>query len=114
MPARRGRRDRGAPSKRVDRDQGPGPHRRRGDDAGLARWLATRSDALAGLVRQATGRRLRVELLTARPAAAKGGTTTEIKEVEQWPLVKAAMEIFDASVVEVEDSPSSSEPGEGS
>ncbi|MEE8155641.1 MAG: DNA polymerase III subunit gamma/tau [Phycisphaerales bacterium] len=76
-------------------------------DTGLARWLAGQSDAVASIVQQAVGRNIRVELSTSAaiglaPAASLAG---KIAEVQQLPVVRKAMEIFNADVVDVQDAP---------
>jgi DNA polymerase-3 subunit gamma/tau len=77
------------------------------DDTGIARWLATQGQALTDLLRRATGQALRVELDVsgAPPAKAGAKAAAKIEQVEQLPLVRTAMEIFDATVVDVEESP---------
>ncbi len=76
-------------------------------DTGLARWLAGQSDAVASIVKQAVGRNIRIELST---SAAIGGAPADsragkIAEVQQLPVVRKAMEIFNADVVDVQDAP---------
>ena len=76
-------------------------------DTGLARWLAGQSDAVASIVKQAVGRNIRIELST---SAASGGAPADsragkITEVQQLPVVRKAMEIFNADVVDVQDAP---------
>jgi hypothetical protein len=75
-------------------------------DAGLGRWLATQAAPLAEMVRRATSRDVIVEIDTseaddAGPQAARA----RIEAAQRSPLVRRAMEIFDADVVEVKDSP---------
>jgi len=76
-------------------------------DTGLARWLAGQSDAVASIVKQAVGRNIRIELSTSAavglaPAASLAG---KITEVQRLPVVRKAMEIFNADVVDVQDAP---------
>ena len=76
-------------------------------DTGLARWLAGQSDAVASIVRQAVGRNIQIELSTSTaiggaPAASLAG---KITEVQHLPVVRKAMEIFNADVVDVQDAP---------
>ena len=76
-------------------------------DTGLARWLAGQSDAVASIVRQAVGRDIRIELSTSAaigraPADSRAG---KITEVQHLPVVRKAMEIFNADVVDVQDAP---------
>ena len=73
----------------------------------MARWLAGQSDAVASIVKQAVGRNIRIELST---SAAIGGAPADsragkIAEVQQLPVVRKAMEIFNADVVDVQDAP---------
>ncbi len=76
-------------------------------DTGLARWLAGQSDAVALIVKQAVGRNIQIELST---SAAIGRASAEsragrITEVQRLPVVRKAMEIFNADVVDVQDAP---------
>jgi hypothetical protein len=76
-------------------------------DAGLARWLAGQSDAVASIVKQAVGRNIQIELSTSAanertPSASLAGKITQVQEL---PVVRKAMEIFNADVVDVQDSP---------
>lgn len=76
-------------------------------DTGLARWLAGQSDAVASIVKQAVGRNIRIELSASvanesAPAASLAG---RIAEVQHLPVVRKAMEIFNADVVDVQDAP---------
>ncbi len=76
-------------------------------DTGLARWLAGQSDAVASIVRQAVGRDIRIELSMSAaneraPAASRAG---KITQVQRLPVVRKAMEIFNADVVDVQDAP---------
>ena len=78
------------------------------DDSGLGSWLSTQTVELADMVRRATSMSVHVEIeakprpTPGRPAGASqaGG---ELERAEQLPLVRAAMEIFDATVVDVKD-----------
>ncbi len=76
-------------------------------DTGLARWLAGQSDAVASIVKQAVGRNIQIELSASAanesaPAASLAG---RIAEVQHLPVVRKAMEIFNADVVDVQDAP---------
>ena len=76
-------------------------------DTGLARWLAGQSDAVASIVKQAVGRNIQIELSTSAaigdaPADSRAG---KITEVQRLPVVRKAMEIFNADVVDVQDAP---------
>jgi DNA polymerase-3 subunit gamma/tau len=76
-------------------------------DAGLARWLATQTEPLAEAVRQATARDVRVQIDTSSVEGAAGPQSARerIEEAQRLPLVRRACEIFDATVVDVQDSP---------
>ncbi|MHC4219875.1 MAG: hypothetical protein ACYSU7_15645, partial [Planctomycetota bacterium] len=76
-------------------------------DPGLGRWLATQTKPLAEMVRQATARSVVVEIDTGAVEAAAGPreVRTRIDEAQELPMVKRAMEIFDATVVDVQDAP---------
>jgi DNA polymerase-3 subunit gamma/tau len=82
-----------------------------GDAPGLARWHAARPGDLEELVRRATGIPVAVELVGADDARGPRRTAARLDQARQIPQVRAAMEIFDAAVVEVEDVPASG--GEG-
>ncbi len=73
------------------------------DDEGLARWLASQAGEVAGLVRRATSRRLDVTIEPPRAEPAAAQMKKKIQEARDLPLVRQAMEIFDADVVEVEE-----------
>jgi DNA polymerase-3 subunit gamma/tau len=78
-----------------------------------ARFLATQTDSLAELVRRATGRTVQIALespesTTKTPAA----STAEVDDVSRLPLVRKAMDVFDAVVTGVEPDPSAEEPGD--
>ncbi len=72
-------------------------------DEGLARWLASQAGEVAALVRRATSRRLDVTIEPPRAEPAKSQMTRKIEEARDLPLVRQAMEIFDADVVEVDE-----------
>jgi DNA polymerase-3 subunit gamma/tau len=75
-------------------------------DAGLGRWLATQTEPLAEMVRRATSRAVVVEIDTsAAEDAGPQAARARIEEAQRSPLVRRAMEIFDADVVDVKDSP---------
>jgi DNA polymerase III gamma/tau subunit len=78
-------------------------------DPGLGRWLATQAEPLADMVRRATSRDVVVEIDTAAVEGADGpqAARTRIEEAQRSPLVRRAMEIFDADVVDVQDAPAS-------
>ncbi|MHC4210435.1 MAG: DNA polymerase III subunit gamma/tau [Planctomycetota bacterium] len=74
-------------------------------DAGLGRWLATQAEPLAEMVRRATSRDVVVEIDTSATESADGpqAVRARIEEAQQSPLVRRAMEIFDATVVDVQE-----------
>ncbi len=75
-----------------------------GNDPGLARWLSGQTAALVELVRQATGRRVAVELDTADLERRRAASSSaRIEKAQGDPLVKTAMKIFDAAVIDVQD-----------
>ena len=76
-------------------------------DTGLARWLAGQSDAVASIVKQAVGRNIRIKLSTsaANELALAASLAGKITEVQHLPVVRKAMEIFNADVVDVQDAP---------
>ena len=76
-------------------------------DTGLARWLAGQSDAVASIVKHAVGRDIQIELSTSAaiglaPADSRAG---KIADAQHLPVVRKAMEIFNADVVDVQDAP---------
>jgi DNA polymerase III gamma/tau subunit len=75
-------------------------------DAGLGRWLATQAEPLAEMVRRATARDVVVEIDTSAADSADGpqAARARIEEAQRSPLVRRAMEIFDATVVDVQES----------
>ncbi|MHC4127886.1 MAG: DNA polymerase III subunit gamma/tau [Planctomycetota bacterium] len=81
-------------------------------DAGLGRWLATQAEPVAEMVRRATSREVVVEIDTSAAESADGpqAVRDRIEEAQQSPLVRRAMEIFDATVVDVQESAA---PGPG-
>jgi DNA polymerase-3 subunit gamma/tau len=83
-------------------------------DAGLGRWLAGQTAPLAEMIRQATGRDVVVEIDTSAVKGADGpqAARKRIEEAQQSPLVRRAMEIFDATIVEVQDEPATQPPAD--
>jgi DNA polymerase-3 subunit gamma/tau len=81
-------------------------------DAGLGRWLAGQTVQLAEMIRRATARDVIVEIDTSAVKGADGpqAVRRKIEEAQQSPLVKRAMEIFDATVVEVQEAPATQPP----
>ncbi|MCP3904847.1 MAG: DNA polymerase III subunit gamma/tau [Planctomycetes bacterium] len=79
--------------------------------AASARYLRTMTDRIAELVERATGQRMKVEIEAPaesadEPAAAPvapAATAQQLTEVRGMPIVRRAMEIFDAAVVDVTD-----------
>ncbi|MHC4304029.1 MAG: hypothetical protein ACYSW2_06005, partial [Planctomycetota bacterium] len=76
-------------------------------DAGLGRWLAGQAAPLAEMIRRATSRDVIVEIDTSVADAADGpqAARKRIEDAQELPLVRRAMEIFDATVVDVQESP---------
>ncbi len=74
-------------------------------DEGLARWLTDQPKAVARLVQRATSRSVDVILdePAAKPADGPTSTRKRIEAAEDIPIVRTAMEIFNASVVDVQD-----------
>jgi hypothetical protein len=83
-------------------------------DAGLGRWLAGQTAQLAEMIRRATAQNVIVEIDTSAVKGAEGpqAARKRIEEAQQSPLVRRAMEIFDATVVEVQDEPATPPPAE--
>jgi DNA polymerase-3 subunit gamma/tau len=81
-------------------------------DAGLGRWLAGQTAQLAEMIRRATARNVIVEIDTSALKGADGpqAVRKRIEEAQQSPLVRRAMEIFDATVVEVQEEPATQPP----
>ena len=76
------------------------------DDSGadIARYLSRETDRLADLVKRATGRAVRIELDTTRlqpPSSDK--VTTSVATLNTPPIVQKAIDLFDATLVSVED-----------
>lgn len=71
--------------------------------ASRARFLTSQVDQLIDLVRTATGRSVRIELDTGVNAAAASSDTNAAPEVRSIPVVQRAMELFDAVVIDVQD-----------
>jgi DNA polymerase-3 subunit gamma/tau len=90
--------------------------------AASARYLTTMSDRIAELVERATGERMKVKIeppveASAESAAAPAPETPvasaeQLTEVRGMPLVRRAMEIFDAVVVDVNEDTGSTPPAE--
>ena len=74
-------------------------------DAGLARWLATQSSALARLVEQTTGRRVSVSVTAPAEQTTPPGESQadKVRQAEKLPAVQTVMEVFDATVVAVDE-----------
>lgn len=74
-----------------------------GSDATLATTLARQTPRIAELVERATGRRVVVTIdppTVAAAAPARAGAS-ELEAARQHPLVREAMQLFDATVTEV-------------
>jgi DNA polymerase-3 subunit gamma/tau len=71
-------------------------------DERLARFLGTQTAQLADLVSRAVGRRMRVEVAGSANAAPAPAAPTDLRErVRHIPAVAAAIDLFDAVVVDV-------------
>ncbi len=80
--------------------------------APMARFLATQGEQIAELIRRATDRQVRVEI---DAAAARSGARPELPEgsldeAASIPVVAEAMELFDATIIDVKDAPETEEP----
>jgi hypothetical protein len=72
--------------------------------ADIARYLSRETDRIAELVKRATGRGVRIELDTTRAAPATSATDSATGNHGQAPpLVQKAMELFDATLISVDD-----------
>ncbi len=73
-------------------------------EAGLSGWLSTQAAAVAELVQRSAARR--VEVVIESPAQQPARSpAARIKAAEELPLVRSAMAIFDATVVDVQEEP---------
>ena len=81
-------------------------------EPGQARWLASQTKELASIVQQATGVGVKIELATPSSplAASTDSRAAKIEQARQLPLVRTATQIFNADVVDVQDSPTPSAP----
>ncbi len=71
-------------------------------EAGLSGWLSTQTAAVAELVQRTAARR--VEVVIESPATQPARSpAARIKAAEELPLVRSAMAIFDATVVDVQE-----------
>jgi DNA polymerase III gamma/tau subunit len=85
-----------------------------GSDAGaMTGFLRTQTAWVAAAVRRATGLSIRVELASPTDHATESARPREriVEEVLQLPLVKQAMELLDAAVVDVVAGESNAAPG---
>ena len=82
--------------------------------ADSARYLSTQSETVSELIRRVTGRkvRVRIDAPARRSINSIRASRTLIKEATQLPVVRKAMEIFDAVVIDVEDAPAEAQPRE--
>ncbi|MHC4946662.1 MAG: DNA polymerase III subunit gamma/tau [Planctomycetota bacterium] len=73
------------------------------EGANAARWLSTQTGWIETLVHRATGHRVTVELDLpgAAPPARAAAAGAELEEVRRRPEIRAAMELFDATVTDV-------------
>jgi DNA polymerase-3 subunit gamma/tau len=82
-------------------------------DPGLGRWLATQAEPLADMVRRATARDVVVEIdASAVEAEGPQAARARIEAAQRSPLVRRAMEIFDADVVDVQEAPAPGPPAD--
>ncbi|UCD76802.1 MAG: DNA polymerase III subunit gamma/tau [Phycisphaerales bacterium] len=81
----------------------------------VVRFLRTQTDALADLVERATGRSVRIELDSSRAESGPPAAVDEqqLAEAQKLPLVRKAMDLFDAVVVEAEQLSAESSPAPG-
>ena len=85
--------------------------RLRVENAALGRWVVTQTDALANLVRRVTGHGARVEIACPAPdAGSPESTRRRFEEAQEVPVIRTAMEIFNADIVEGEESPPPADP----
>ena len=74
-------------------------------DEGLARWLTGQAQPLASLVRRATSRRVEVIVESSPVEDARTLLQRRKDEARDLPMVRTAIEIFDAEVIDVKESP---------
>ncbi|MCH7799468.1 MAG: DNA polymerase III subunit gamma/tau [Planctomycetes bacterium] len=74
-------------------------------DEGLARWLTGQALPLAELVKRATARRVDVVVDESSVGAARTEVQREIDKARDLPMVRTAIEIFDAEVIDVKETP---------
>ncbi len=72
-------------------------------DEGLARWLAGQCGTLTDLVMRATSRRIEVVMDVSRVGADERESQQRRDAARERPLVRTAMEIFDAEVIDVHE-----------
>jgi DNA polymerase-3 subunit gamma/tau len=71
-------------------------------EAGLSGWLSTQAAAVAELVQRTAARRVEVVIESPAQPAARS-PAARIKAAQELPLVRSAMAIFDATVVDVQE-----------
>ena len=74
-------------------------------DEGLARWLTGQAQSLVDLVKRATARRVEVIVEYTSIGDARTVLQQRKEEARDLPMVRAAIEIFDAEVIDVKESP---------
>ncbi len=74
-------------------------------DEGLARWLTGQTQPLVDLVKRATSRRVEVVVDDASVGAARTVLQQRKDEARDLPMVRTAIEIFDAEVIDVKETP---------
>ncbi len=72
-------------------------------DEGLARWLAAQCGTLTDLVKRATSRRVEVVVDVSCVGADEQESQQRREAARERPLVRTAMEIFDAEVIDVQE-----------
>jgi DNA polymerase III subunit gamma/tau len=73
------------------------------EGARMARILASQADSITDMIRRATGRAVRVEITQPQNGIAPQSSVNDHAEVHTIPAVKHAIDIFDATVIEVRD-----------
>ena len=72
-------------------------------DEGLARWMAGQCGTLTDLVMRATSRRVEVVIDVSCVGADERESQRRREAARERPLVRTAMEIFDAEVIDVHE-----------
>ena len=79
----------------------------------MARFLGRQSEQVAELVKQATGRRMKVEIDSGGLVEAEPPPLAPVSDqaVRDLPAVARAMELFDATIVDVQEEEKSEDRG---